>query len=179
MSPLNHAGRQFPPIVDRPAARCRSKRGFMSDLIDTAALQPSQLRWSHFEHGADIGISGEGATLAETFAAVATALTAIVTDPAAVKDDAAVAISCEAPSPQLLLVDFLNAIIFQMATNDLLFRRYRVETDGVNLRATAWGERVDLVRHAPAVEPKGATYTALTVEHRADGRWRAACVIDV
>ena len=50
----------------------------MSEPIDTAALQPSQLRWSHFEHGADIGISGEGATLAETFAAVATALTAIV-----------------------------------------------------------------------------------------------------
>lgn len=151
----------------------------MSDPADTAAPQPSQLRWGHFGHGADIGVSGEGATLAEAFAAAATALTAIVTDPVVVKEDVAVEISCEAPSPGLLLVDFLNAIIFHMATKDLLFHRYRVETDGAKLRATAWGERVDLVRHAPAVEPKGATYTALAVEHGADGGWRAACVIDV
>ena len=151
----------------------------MSDPAGTAAPQPSQLRWGHFGHGADIGVSGEGATLAEAFAAAATALTAIVTDPVVVKEDVAVEISCEAPSPGLLLVDFLNAIIFHMATKDLLFHRYRVETDGAKLRATAWGERVDLVRHAPAVEPKGATYTALAVERGADGGWRAACVIDV
>jgi SHS2 domain-containing protein len=38
---------------------------------------------------------------------------------------------------------------------------------------------VDPVRHEPAVEIKGATYTALRVERRLDGHWVAQCVVDV
>ncbi len=139
----------------------------------------THVRWGHFAHDADIGVSGEGPTLGEAFAAAATALTAIVTDLGGVREETAVELVCQAPSPQLLLVDFLNAIIFQMATKDLLFRRYRVTTDGTTLYATAWGEPVDAVRHSPAVEPKGATYTALVVEPTSDGGLRVACVIDV
>jgi len=41
------------------------------------------------------------------------------------------------------------------------------------------GEPVDVARHAPACEPKGATYTALRVAHEADGSWSAGCVVDV
>jgi SHS2 domain-containing protein len=46
------------------------------------------------------------------------------------------------------------------------------------LTATARGEPVDVARHEPAVEIKGATYTALAVE-QTDGQWRAQCVVDV
>jgi len=46
------------------------------------------------------------------------------------------------------------------------------------LRATAFGEPVDVGRHEPAVEIKGATLTALQVAERPDG-WRVQCVVDV
>jgi tRNA nucleotidyltransferase (CCA-adding enzyme) len=36
----------------------------------------------------------------------------------------------------------------------------------------------DVGRHAPAVEVKGATYTALSVRHT-DGGWIAQCIVDV
>jgi SHS2 domain-containing protein len=54
-----------------------------------------------------------------------------------------------------------------------------VTIEGSRLRATAWGEAVDRIRHEPAVEVKGATHTALRVERQADGHWLAQCVVDV
>jgi SHS2 domain-containing protein len=47
------------------------------------------------------------------------------------------------------------------------------------LRATAWGEPVEVTRHQPAVEVKGATYTELRVQRTEDGGWLAQCVVDV
>jgi SHS2 domain-containing protein len=41
------------------------------------------------------------------------------------------------------------------------------------------GEPVDVERHRPAVEVKGATCTELAVERLADGSFRAQCVVDV
>jgi tRNA nucleotidyltransferase (CCA-adding enzyme) len=46
-------------------------------------------------------------------------------------------------------------------------------------KGTLWGEPVDVERHAPAYEPKGATYTALRVTRDQGGTWSAACVVDV
>ena len=40
-------------------------------------------------------------------------------------------------------------------------RALRRDDRGHRLQATLWGEPVDVARHAPACEPKGATYTAL------------------
>jgi SHS2 domain-containing protein len=41
------------------------------------------------------------------------------------------------------------------------------------------GEPVDVARHTPAVEVKGATLTELAVRQEADGTWVAQCVLDV
>jgi SHS2 domain-containing protein len=54
-----------------------------------------------------------------------------------------------------------------------------VRLEGGQLSATAWGEPLDALRHRPAVEVKGATYTALSVARRNDGAWVAQCVVDV
>jgi tRNA nucleotidyltransferase (CCA-adding enzyme) len=135
--------------------------------------------WEHFAHGADIGVRGVGATKSEAFEQAALALTAVITDPATVGSDAAVEIRCAAPDDELLLADWLNALIYEMATRDMLFGRYEVTVDDHALAAKARGERVDRLRHRPAVEAKGATYTALSVARRDDGTWVAQCVIDV
>ena len=135
--------------------------------------------WEHFPHEADIGVRGRGATLAEAFAQAATAMTAAITDPAGVAAREAVDVACEAPDEELLLVDWLNALVYEMATRRLLFSRFEVRIDGRRLAARAYGEPVDVARHQPAVEPKGATYTALRVAREPDGGWLAQCVVDV
>lgn len=136
-------------------------------------------RWEHFRHGADIGVRGYGAALPDAFAQAALALTAVATDPAAVAPAIPVEIRCEAPDAEQLLYDWLNAVIYEMATRRMLFGRYDVAIEDHRLAATAWGEPVDRARHRPAVEVKGATYTGLEVRRRADGAWAAQCVVDV
>jgi tRNA nucleotidyltransferase (CCA-adding enzyme) len=135
--------------------------------------------WEHFAHGADIGVRGIGTTQAEAFEQAALALTAVVSDPAGVAATEAVAIRCEAPDAELLLADWLNAIVYEMATRQALFGRFAVRIALPRLDATAWGERVDRARHHPAVEVKAATYTALAVAQGDDGAWTAQCVVDV
>lgn len=135
--------------------------------------------WNHLEHGADIGVRGAGATPAEAFAQAAVALTALMTDPKRVEPSEAVAIVCEAPELDYLLVDWLNALIYEMATRRMLFGRFEVRIDGQRLTATAFGEPIDPQRHRPAVEIKGATLTGLKVAEAAPGHWTAECIVDV
>jgi tRNA nucleotidyltransferase (CCA-adding enzyme) len=88
-------------------------------------------------------------------------------------------VQCEAPDIELLFVEWLNAIIHEMAIRSMLFGRFAVRIEGSRLTGTLWGEPVDVGRHAPACEPKGATCTALHVAKGPDGTWSAACVVDV
>lgn len=135
--------------------------------------------WTHFRHGADIGIRGVGPSREAAFEQAALALCAVVTDPRRVRPLTAVAIECEAPNDALLLVDWLNALIYRMAVERMLFGRFEVHIEGRRLSGRAWGEPVDRARHRPAVEPKGATLTQLAVGQGPDGAWRAQCVVDV
>ncbi len=132
-----------------------------------------------FEHDADVGVRGRGATLAQAFAKAGLALTAVVTDPEAVRLALAVEIRCQAENEEALLFEWLNALVFEMATRWLLFGRHEVEIEGLRLRARALGEPVDRERHAPAVEVKGATWTGLRVAREPGGGWVAECVVDV
>ncbi|RLK50597.1 SHS2 domain-containing protein [Alkalispirillum mobile] len=139
-------------------------------------MQPTG--WTLEPHDADVRVVGWGPTLAHAFEQAAVALTHVVTE-SCVAGREWLTVSCEAPDPELLLVEWLNQVIFEMAVGGLLFSRYRVVIEGEVLRATLWGEPVDRTRHAPACEPKGATYTALRVERVAGGGWVAGCVVDV
>lgn len=136
--------------------------------------------WEHFHHVADIGVRGYGVTLAGAFANAAVALTGVITDPRDVAAAVPVEIHCESPDEELLLYDWLNAVVFEMATRHMLFGRFEVRiTDGCRLDGVAWGEELDLDRHEPAVEVKGATCTELRVCRAQDGRWVAQAVLDV
>jgi len=140
---------------------------------------PTRLVYEHFPHGADAGVRGIGPTKDAAFEQGALALTAIVADPSTVRPKVQVPIHCEAPADDVLFVDWLNALVYEMATRQMLFSAFVVSIDGGSLRGSAWGERVDRERHQPAVEVKGATFTALRVERLDDGHWLAQCVVDV
>jgi tRNA nucleotidyltransferase (CCA-adding enzyme) len=134
--------------------------------------------WDHFPHDADVGVRGWGPTAGAAFEQGARALTAVITH-AGVHPQHAVTVRCEASDLELLFVDWLNAIIYEMAVRKMLFGRFAVTIAGGQLEGTLWGEPVDIQRHAPACEPKGATYTALRVVRSADGIWSAECIVDV
>jgi len=135
--------------------------------------------WEHFYHQADIGIRGLGQSKEEAFEQAALALTAVITELNSLNPKHFVTVACDAPDDELLLVDWLNAIIYQMAIRRMVFGRFEVRLTGTHLEGSLWGEEVDIAKHRPAVEIKGATYTELRVEQRPDGNWIAQCVVDV
>ena len=147
----------------------------MSEALVATSDKPG---WEHFPHAADVGVRGFGKTAAEAFEQAALALTAVITT-AEIHPAVSVKVQCEAPDIELLFVEWLNAIIYEMAVRKMLFSRFAVKIDGARLDGTLWGEAVDVARHAPACEPKGATYTALKVAKDEKGVWTAACVVDV
>ena len=136
-------------------------------------------RWEHFPHDADIGVRGYGATPDEACEQAALAMMAAILDPATVRLEQTVDFALEAPRLDLLLVDWLNALIYEMAERRMVFGAFHVKIENDRLKGRALGEAVSRARHAPAVEVKGATYTELAFVEDRPGLWRAQCVIDV
>lgn len=135
--------------------------------------------WEHIEHDADIGLRASAPTRESALEAMGEALTALVCDPKSVRSMATVEIRCDAPDNATLLVDWLNALVFEMSARNMLFGEFHVRLNGCRLEAIAAGERVDRLRHQPVVEVKGATYTALVMEQDSGGTWHAQCIVDV
>ena len=98
-----------------------------------------------------MGVRSFGSMPARAFEQGALAMTALVTDPAAVEALEAVTVECEATDRELLFAEWLNSLIFEMSVRNMLFGRFSVQLEGTRLRAQAWGERVDPARHHPAV----------------------------
>jgi tRNA nucleotidyltransferase (CCA-adding enzyme) len=139
----------------------------------------SVAHWEHFHHVADIGVRGSGHTLNQAFEQAALAMTAVIVDPATVAGTQAIEIAVSATDNDMLFVEWLDALIYEMATRKMLFRRFQVEIHDHGLRAEAWGEPIDMARHQPGVEIKGATLTELRVWQDQDHTWHAQCVVDV
>jgi SHS2 domain-containing protein len=139
----------------------------------------SEGHWELLPHGSDIGVRGIGDSKAAAFEQAALALTAVITDPKSVAATERIELICQAPDDELLLVEWLNALIYEMATRKMLFARFAVSIDDRKLVGKAWGEPIDESKHELAVEVKGATCTNLSVRQDESGRWRAQCVVDV
>ena len=133
--------------------------------------------YAYFEHDADMGIVGRGKRIEEAFEHAATAMFAMMADPAQVRPQASVAIEFEEADVELALVTWLNLLLGQARSRALVFGRFRLRRDGARWSGTAEGEpwRDGLER---GVEVKGATLTGLAVTQQ-DGIWDARCVVDV
>lgn len=135
--------------------------------------------WEHFPHQADIGIRGFGPTKEEAFAQAAAAMTAVITDLEDVSPKEMIEVACEASDEQLLFVDWLNALLYEMSIRRMLFSKFEVNIEENRLFGRAWGEKLQRAKHNPVVEVKAATYTVLDVGCNEEGIWTAQCVVDV
>lgn len=137
-------------------------------------------RWEHFAHGADAGIRGIGTTPAAAFAQAALAVTSLITDVEGIEPREEIRVECEGDDLEDLFFVWIDSLVFEMSTRRMVFGRFEVSIDDDRLHARMWGEPVDRIRHSPAVEIKGPTFTSLTVSwDDAAGEWTAQCVVDV
>jgi SHS2 domain-containing protein len=139
---------------------------------------PSQAQsYGYFDHDADIGIVGCGATVEAAFEAAAAAMFAVVADPAAIRPETSVRFGFEEPDLELALVIWLNGLLAEARSRGLVLTRFHLARHDNRWQGETWGEpwRADLER---GVEVKGATLTMLSVRPTAGG-WEARCVVDV
>jgi SHS2 domain-containing protein len=136
------------------------------------------VNYETFEHEADIGIRGFGGTIAEAFENAAIALFSVIVNIHSVEAKEKRTVTVSAPDRELLLVEWLNALLSLSDIEHMVFAKFNVMMEETTLTGTAWGEKLDQERHEPNVEIKGATYHLLKVRE-ADGRFVAQCVVDV
>lgn len=136
------------------------------------------IAYETFEHEADIGIRGNGATVEEAFAHAAMALYSVMVNLSRVTPIVCREVEVEAPDRELLLVEWLNGLLALSDIERLVFSRFQVIIDGCRLRGIVWGEPLDREKHDAHVEVKGATYHMLSVVER-NGGYSAECVVDV
>jgi SHS2 domain-containing protein len=131
-----------------------------------------------FEHESDIGIRGFGGTIAEAFENAAVAMYSVMVNVKSVRPDEKRSVTAAAPDRELLLVEWLNALLSQSDIEHMVFSKFEVHIEGTSLIGTAWGEKLDRERHQTDVEIKGATYHMLSVQEKNNG-YVAQCVVDV
>ncbi len=136
------------------------------------------MNYETFEHEADIGIRGFGGTREEAFGNAAKAMYSVMLRIETVQPREKRTVSVSAPDQELLLVEWLNALLSLSDIERMVFSKFEVKIQGTTLFGSVWGERLDRVRHEPRVEVKGATYHMLGVTEQA-GTYTAQCVVDV
>ncbi len=88
-----------------------------------------------------MGVRGIGPTRDAAFEQAALALTIAVTDPARIASQEAIEVTCEAPEDAYLLLDWLNALIYEMAVRQVVFSHFTVSIEGNRLDGRAWVSR--------------------------------------
>jgi SHS2 domain-containing protein len=138
--------------------------------------------FSYLDHAADLAVRAWGPDPGAAFGAAARALVGAMVNLERVEARVRRQFSLRAGSLELLLVDWLAALVAEKDTSGLVFSRFcvdaRMDAGVAWLRASAWGEPLDPLRHEARLEVKGISLLGLRV--RVDGaRWVAEYVADV
>jgi SHS2 domain-containing protein len=131
------------------------------------------------DHTADIGILAYGADMKQVFAHTARGLFSIITELDNVTATEKYDIQVTAPDREALLINWLNELIYLFETREMLFSRFEITaiTD-TELKAKAFGEKINLTKHELKTQVKATTYHMLKIEQNNDG-YRAQVIFDV
>ncbi len=136
-------------------------------------------KYIHLEHTADIWIRVSGRDAVELFANAAFAFFDIVADLSSVGEAESSAVRAEAADRELLLVAWLDELLFRFETDRMIFKRFEiVELDDRHIAAKAYGQRYDRSRHRLKVEVKAVTYHQLAIR-KVDDHWEASVIFDI
>lgn len=134
--------------------------------------------YEFIDHTADVGVRLEAPTAAALFETAARALTEIATDAGAVMPRVERTVELEEETLDVLLVSWLQELLYLLETEGLVFSRFEVSIDGTRLHAAVWGEPLNPELHARKSDIKAVTYHQLEVGRRGDA-WEARVIFDV
>jgi len=130
----------------------------------------------------DLTFVAQGPSVEAAFVAAGRALlAATVEEPAAVERRERRSVVLEEPDLELLLLRFLNELVYLRDAEELLLHPEHIEIiwhDSVQLTADLAGEPIDRRRHTLASDVKAATAHELRVAKMTEG-WMATATLDV
>jgi SHS2 domain-containing protein len=131
------------------------------------------------EHMADIGITAYGSDLKQAFANAARGLFSLIAELDTVSEKNIYHFQVSAPDRDALLVNWLNELIYRFEAKEMLFHRFNINTlTDTELKATGYGEKIDLTKHELKIQVKAATYHMLKIEQIKD-EWKVQVIFDV
>ncbi len=141
--------------------------------------------WTLIEHTADVGLDVRTPTLDGLFVDAAAGLFDVITDVSRIEPREERAFEVSADAPDLLLVAWLEELLYRFDTAGELFARGEVRVDGDGRDGHAWtlhanmrGERFDPARQPLKVQVKAITYHGLELARDEHG-WHARVIFDL
>jgi len=139
----------------------------------------------------DIGIKAYGNSCEDVFINAGLGMYSLITNIEGVEEKKDLAIEVQADSPEDLMVNYLNELVFHFDTYGFIGREIRDVSltppclplskgrlGGVTLKAHIYGEGFDPDRHERRLLIKAATYHKIRVEQRGD-KWEAEVIFDI
>jgi SHS2 domain-containing protein len=136
-------------------------------------------RFEILDHTADIGLLVYGEDLKSLFQNAGEAFFRIITDLEKVRLRTERKIEIAEESLERLMVDWLNELLYLHDVENLLFKRFQVETVGEQgLKASVRGEFFQEGVHVIKTGVKAVTYHQIEVRQGKEG-WRARIIFDL
>lgn len=131
------------------------------------------------DHTADVGIVVRAENLEDLFARAGWGMFSVITDMGDVRLPKEVGVRIEAEDKEELLLRWLSELNFLHITRHELYARFEIKSlSERELRASAFGEGVDLERHTIYTEIKAVTFHGLSIKQMEAG-WEARVIFDM
>jgi SHS2 domain-containing protein len=140
-----------------------------------SAVKPFEV----IEHTADIGIVAYGADIKQVFANAALGLFNLMADLENLKENTKREIELSAEDIEVLLVEWLNELVYISEVEHIIFKRFEVkELSNTQLKATCFGEKIKPRQHRLKREIKAATYHMLQL-NKENGNYKVQIIFDI
>ncbi len=136
-------------------------------------------RFEIVDHTADIAIKAYGNTLKELFENAALGMFNIIADLEGIKSSTEVDIRVEAPDEEELLVEWLEELLYNFYTKNIIFSEFKIaELTDTKLTARAKGRFIGENKNRLKAEIKAATRHEVKI-NKIDGKYETQIVFDV
>jgi SHS2 domain-containing protein len=127
---------------------------------------------------ADVAVEVWANTVEELFSDSALAISEVMVDTTTVEPRIEKEIALSSNSLDMLLYDFLSEIVYLKDAQSLLFSKFDVKINDLNLDSKLWGENIDREKHSLRIDVKAVTLYRFNLYFK-NGLWRAEFVLDI
>ena len=131
------------------------------------------------DHTADIGIVAYGADIKALFVNSAIGLSSLITDLDTINEVDQKQIELTAEDAEVLLVQWLNELIYIFEVDHIVFKRFDVaELTDNRIKANCYGEKINPKHNTLLREIKAATYHMLRIS-KCDSGYEVTVIFDI